>query len=999
MATAPPNSSKPTTAIPVAGDYNVTAPVLIDGQATALQVDVNGNLKTTSTGGGGGNVNLTGINGTAPSLTNPLAVELSDGTNPLGVSGNPLYVTGTISASNPSVGATGVAAPTSATEIGIIVAGDLEGVSSSNPLPVSGTVAVSNFPATQPVSGTVTAVQPTGANLHVDVDNSVAVTGTFFQATQPVSGTVAVSNFPGTQPVSGTVVAEIEGHAGATLDSAAGTPNAQAVTVQGNASGVPVPVSGSVTVTQATGANLHVDVDNFPATQPVSGTVAVSNFPATQPVSGTVVAEIEGHAGATLDSAAGTPNAQAVTIQGNASGVPVPISGTVTATVASTTITGNVTVVQPTGTNLHTVVDSGTITAVTAITNALPAGTNTIGKVDILGNAGAILDGTAGTPSVGVLTVQGVSGGTAQPVSGTVVAEIEGHAGATLDSAAGTPNTQAVTIQGNASGVPVPISGSVTATVASTTITGNVTVVQPTGSNLHVDIDNTVPVTLASTTITGTVAVDGALTNNNAAPTATLQGILGAIAETAYSTVTYTTGDMVLPVTDLHGALNFDLQAYAGTALGAGSNYGTSPGAVNVMGVNAFITNTPAFTLASTTITGTVAVDGALTNNNAAPTATLQGVLAAIAETAYSTVTYTTGDMVLPVTDLHGALNQDLQAVAGVALGATAVTTYGGTPAAVNVPAVNAAITNTPAVTLTSTTITGTSTIAGNKTNNNAVPGATNLGVLPAIAATVYTTNTYTNADQVALVTDLNGAINTDLQAVAGNAVVTATTGVQLVGIEGHGGAALDAVTTAATAPVNGLAVLDVYTATVPVLTTGQSLALQADTTGGQYVNQEGRKATFACQIISGTAVSGGNFVLVGSATKVIRITRVVFSGYATAAGSTSVGCQISTPYTGGTSSTTGTQIGPFDSASAAATATRLVYTVAPTGGGSPQSYPITFNYTFAAVATGNIYTWDFGNRAAGCPVLRGTSQIFALFISVAPATCTYTCEFEWTEE
>ena len=43
-------------------------------------------------------------------------------------------------------------------------------------------------------------------------------------------------------------------------------------------------------------------------------------------------------------------------------------------------------------------------------------------------------------------------------------------------------------------------------------------------------------------------------------------------------------------------------------ALGSPSAYGTSPGAVNVPGVNAFITNTPAVTLASTTVTGTVAV-------------------------------------------------------------------------------------------------------------------------------------------------------------------------------------------------------------------------------------------------------------------------------------------------------------------------------------------------------------------------------------------------------
>lgn len=52
------------------------------------------------------------------------------------------------------------------------------------PVPVSGTVAVSNLPATQPVSGSVSV-----SNL---------------PATQPISGSVGVSNFPATQPVSGT---------------------------------------------------------------------------------------------------------------------------------------------------------------------------------------------------------------------------------------------------------------------------------------------------------------------------------------------------------------------------------------------------------------------------------------------------------------------------------------------------------------------------------------------------------------------------------------------------------------------------------------------------------------------------------------------------------------------------------------------------------------------------------------------------------------------------
>ena len=55
--------------------------------------------------------------------------------------------------------------------------------------PVSGTVSVSNFPATQPVSGTVAATQSGTWNIGTltSITNPVAVTGTFFQATQPVS--------------------------------------------------------------------------------------------------------------------------------------------------------------------------------------------------------------------------------------------------------------------------------------------------------------------------------------------------------------------------------------------------------------------------------------------------------------------------------------------------------------------------------------------------------------------------------------------------------------------------------------------------------------------------------------------------------------------------------------------------------------------------------------------------------------------------------------------
>src|SRR5271154_1714268 len=312
--------------------------------------------------------------------------------------------------------------------------------------------------------------------------------------------------------------------------------------------------------------------------------------------------------------------------------------------------------------------------------------------------------------------------------------------------------------------------------------------------------------------------VTGTLTHNNAAPIANNFGVLPAVASSAAPT--YNAGDQVLLSTDLAGNLRVNA-TFTGTAtnnitqwnsvnLGSPSAYGTSPGAVNVIGVNAFITNTPAVTvsgtvgvtqstspwvvsLTSTTITGTVAVTqstspwvvaGALTNNNAAPTATLIGVMDHIAETAYTTVTYTTGDVVLATTDLHGATNVDLQAYAGTQLTGT-VTAYGTAPTG-NVFGVNAFITNTVPVTLTSTTITGTVAVtqstspwvvsltsttitgtvavtqstspwvvSGNLTHNNAAPAANNVGVLPAVASTA--APTYTTGDQVLLSTDLSG--------------------------------------------------------------------------------------------------------------------------------------------------------------------------------------------------------------------------------------------------
>ena len=159
-----------------------------------------------------------------------------------------------------------------------------------NPLAVSGTVSVGNFPATQ------------------------AVTGTFFQATQPVSGSVSVSNFPASTTVDGTVdVGNFP--ATQTVDGTVDVGNFPTTFDVGNFPATQ-PVSGSVSVSNFP-ATQAVTGTFFQATQPVSGSVSVSNFPATQPVSGSV-------------SVSNFPASQAVT--GTFFQATQPVSGTVTAT-------------------------------------------------------------------------------------------------------------------------------------------------------------------------------------------------------------------------------------------------------------------------------------------------------------------------------------------------------------------------------------------------------------------------------------------------------------------------------------------------------------------------------------------------------------------------------------------------------------------------------------------------------------------------------------------
>lgn len=135
-------------------------------------------------------------------------------------------------------------------------------------------------------------------------------------------------------------------------------------------------------VSKAARVTIYNSAGTEQTTQPVSGTVAVSNFPATQPISAAALP---------LPSGASTEATLAL-VKAKTDNLDVALStrlkpadtltavttvGTITNPVAVTgtffqgtqPVSGTITATQATGTNLHTVVDSGTITTVSTVTN------------------------------------------------------------------------------------------------------------------------------------------------------------------------------------------------------------------------------------------------------------------------------------------------------------------------------------------------------------------------------------------------------------------------------------------------------------------------------------------------------------------------------------------------------------------------------------------------------------------------------------------------------
>ena len=169
---------------------------------------------------------------------------------------------------------------------------------------VDGQISIDNFPATQNVTGSVS----------VFTQGPQAVTGSvnvYTQGAQLVSGAVNLGNWPtvvgvtgsvstytqGPQAVSGTVVAVGPSLTGSTL--ASNPVIVGGVYTSGSfVKALQLDVSGAAYVTATGSLLVHVDsqvsIDNFPATQNVSGTVNITNWPVVAGVTGSIATYTQG---------------------------------------------------------------------------------------------------------------------------------------------------------------------------------------------------------------------------------------------------------------------------------------------------------------------------------------------------------------------------------------------------------------------------------------------------------------------------------------------------------------------------------------------------------------------------------------------------------------------------------------------------------------------------------------------------------------------------------
>jgi hypothetical protein len=179
------------------------------------------------------------------------------------------------------------------------------------------------------------------------------------------------------------------------------------------------------------------------------------------------------------------------------------------------------------------------------------------------------------------------------------------------------------------------------------------------------------------------------------------------------------------------------------------------------------------------------------------------------------------------------------------------------------------------------------------------------------------------------------------------------------------------------------------------------------DIYGSASVNTEGNKATYSAGIELAAAGLAANatdiFQIIGSVTKIVKITHLQVTADATAASSVDFYIiKRTVANTGGTAAAV-TGIA-HDSKDPAYTAVVQTYSANPSALGAGQIIRTQSYALPAASSTGypfNPAGWSFGNRPARCPTLRGIGEslVFNWGGQAINSGLSIWVDIEWTEE
>lgn len=206
------------------------------------------------------------------------------------------------------------------------------------------------------------------------------------------------------------------------------------------------------------------------------------------------------------------------------------------------------------------------------------------------------------------------------------------------------------------------------------------------------------------------------------------------------------------------------------------------------------------------------------------------------------------------------------------------------------------------------------------------------------------------------------------------------------------------------------------FNTVLPILTTAQQSAVQLDSSGRILIapltaasvvsvqQTDNVTPTYSASGIAFVVAAAATdvFVIRGSATKIIKITRIEFAVTTTAGSGGLISAswvKRSSANTGGTSSTAVNT--PHDSNNPAATALVTLYTANPSALGTNVGTIRSIRAEAYNTSIAPTYTiWSFGDRPGQSIYLRGIGQYLALNFGGATITGNITCvNIEWTEE